>query len=121
MINSGKQLEEIISMLNNFRSEVQALSALGLLNINKHSENFIKRILNLIYELELESLNDGKSNYPGIDLGDKGESIAFQITATKKSEKIDDTLKTCLKFKHYDTFTTIKTFILTSKQKTYKY
>lgn len=119
MINTGKKLEEIISMLNNFRSEIGALSILGLLNINKHAENFVKRILNLTFNLELENLNDGKSNYPGLDLGDTYQSIAFQITATKTSEKIDETLKTCLKFKHYEVFSTIKVFILTSKQTSY--
>lgn len=119
MINTGKKLEDIVSMLNNFRSEIEALSSLGLLNINKHSENFIKRILNLVFKLELDNLNDGKSNYPGLDLGDKYRSIAFQITATKTSDKVDDTLKTCLKFKHYETFSTIKVFILTSKQTSY--
>lgn len=119
MINTGKKLEGIISMLNNFRSEVEALSSLGLLNINKHSENFIKRILNLTFKLELDNLNDGKSNYPGLDLGDKYANIAFQITATKTSEKIDKTLKICLKFKHYEVFSTIKVFILTSKQTSY--
>ncbi|SHE95612.1 SMEK domain-containing protein [Chryseobacterium sp. OV279] len=119
MINTGKKLEEIISMLNNFRSEIGALSSLGLLNINKHAENFIKRILNLTFNLELDNLNDGKSNYPGLDLGDTYQNIAFQITATKTSEKIDETLKTCLKFKHYEVFSTIKVFILTSKQTSY--
>lgn len=106
-------------MLNNFRSEVQTFSALGLLNITKHSENFMKRVLNLTYGYELENLNKGKANYPGIDLGDTGESIAYQITATKKPNKIDDTLSACLKYKHYETFKTIKVFVLTSKQTSY--
>ena len=119
MIQTGKYYEGIVEMLNNFRSEVQTFSSLGLLNINKHSENFIKRLLNLTYEYELENLNKGKSNFPGIDLGDTGESIAYQITATKKSKKIDDTLTTCLKYKHYETFKKIKVFILTSKQTSY--
>jgi len=119
MIQTGKKLEEIISMLNDFKSQVQAFSALGLVNINKHSENFMKRVLNLIYNYELENLNKGKSNYPGLDLGNTSEGIAFQITSTKKSEKIDDTLKTCLKFEHYKTFKSIYVFILTNKQSSY--
>lgn len=119
MIKTGKRLEEIILMLNDFKTQVQAFSALGLLNINKHSENFMKRVLNLIYNYELENLNKGKSNYPGLDLGNSSEGIAFHITSTKKSEKIDDTLKTCLKFEHYKTFKSINIFILTNKQSSY--
>lgn len=119
MIKTGKNFEDIVTLINNFKSEVQIFSALGLTNINKHSEIFLKRILNLTYNLELENLNKGKSNFPGLDLGDTGDGIAFQITASKKSEKIDDTLTTCLKFKHYESFQTIKVFILTSKQNSY--
>lgn len=119
MITTGKNFEDIVTLINNFKSEVQIFSALGLTNINKHSENFLKRILNLTYNLELENLNKGKSNFPGLDLGDTSDGIAFQITASKKSEKIDDTLTVCLKFKHYESFQTIKVFILTSKQNSY--
>ena len=119
MVKTGKYFEEIVEMLNNFKSEVQTFSALGLLNINKHSENFLKRILNLTYNYELENLNKGKSNFPGLDLGDTGDSVAFQITATKKSDKIDDTLSTCLTYKHYEKFKAINIFILTNKQSTY--
>jgi len=119
MIQTGTYFEKIVEMLNAFRTEVHTCSTLGLLNINKHSENFIKTILNLTYGYELENLNIGKSNFPGIDIGDSGEGIAFQVTSTKKSEKIDDTLITCLKYKHYETFKTINIFILTSKQSSY--
>ena len=119
MVTTGKYFEEIVGMLNNFKSEVQTFSALGLLNINKHSENFLKRILNLTYNYELENLNKGKSNFPGLDLGDTGDGVAFQITSTKKSDKIDDTLITCLKYRHYETFKQINVFILTNKQSTY--
>lgn len=120
MITTGKYFEEIVEMLNNFRSEVQTFSALGLTNINKHSENFIKRLLNLTYNYELENLNKGKSNFPGLDLGDTGEGVAYQISATRKSEKIDETLEKCLKFHHYDSFKNINVFVLTKKQGSYK-
>jgi hypothetical protein len=119
MITTGKYLEEIVEILNNFKSEVQTFSALGFVNINKHSENFVKRLLNLSYNYELENLNKGKSNFPGIDLGDTSESIAYQISATKKSEKIDETLVKCLKYNHYNTFKIINVFILTNKQSSY--
>ena len=119
MVTTGNYFEHIVEMLNNFKTEIQTFSSLGLTNINKHSENFLKRILNVTYGYELENLNKGKSNYPGLDLGDKGEGIAFQITATKKSEKIDETLISCLKHKQYETFKQINVFILTNKQSSY--
>jgi hypothetical protein len=120
MIQSGKHFEGIVEMLNNFRSEIKSLSSLGYLNINKYSENFLKRILNFVYEIELENLNEKQYNFPGLDLGDEDESIAFQITAKKKSSKIDDTLQTCINHKHYEIYKKIKVLILTSKQNSYK-
>lgn len=119
MIATGEYFEKIVEMLNNFRFQVQAFDELGLLNINKHSEGFVKRLLNLTYEYDLQNLNNEATNFPGLDLGDRSRGIAFQITSTKTSEKVNDTLEMCLKFKHYQTFRDIKVFILTSKQGAY--
>lgn len=96
MIHSGKLFEEIIEMLTRFRSEVHTCTSLGLTNNNRHAENFVRRILNLTYRYELENLNDKKKNYPGLDGADEGEGVAYQISSTKKSEKIDDILEKCL-------------------------
>lgn len=119
MIESGKNFESIVSLLNKFREEVKSFASLGYLNINKHSENFVKRILNLSNGLELENLNKDKSNFPGIDLGDTDDKVAYQITSAKKSDKIDHTLEMCLKYRHYETFGSINVFVLTNKQSTY--
>ncbi len=119
MIKAGKHLEEIIEMLIRLQAEIQISNTLGLTNISKHSENFVRTLLNLVYEYDLENLNKDNSNFPGLDLGDIDEKIAYQITATKKSEKIDDTLSTCIKFEHYKIFDKIKIFTLTKKQRSY--
>ncbi|MGN7787051.1 SMEK domain-containing protein [Niabella sp. 22666] len=120
MIKSGQQLEAIIEMLTRFQTEIEVNNQVGLTNISKHSERLICRLLNLLYGYELESLNKDKPNFPGLDLGDEDESTAYQITSTKKASKIDDTLSTCIKFKHYEKFKTIKIFLLVPKQKSYK-
>jgi len=119
MIESGKQFEEIVELLTRFREEVRAKALLGLYNINKHSENFVKRILNFTYGYELENLNKNSPNYAGLDLGDTGEGVAYQLSSTKKSDKIDNTLQACLKYERYKTYPTIMVFILTSKQSSY--
>ena len=118
-LNSGKYYDSIIESLTILREEVKAKSKLGLLDINKHCEDFIKELLNKIYSYELINLNSEKNNYSGLDLGDEKNGIAFQITSTKTSDKIDHTLEMCLKEKHYEKFPIIKTFVLTSKQSTY--
>jgi hypothetical protein len=119
MVKSGKHFEEIIENLNCFRSEIKSLSDLGLFNQNKHSENFLRDILNFTYGYELENLNKKSHNFPGLDLGDESEGVSYQITATKTSAKVDNTLKKCLDHKHYEKFKEINVFILTSKQDSY--
>ena len=119
MIETGKRIEEIVAMLSVLKMEVKSTSALGWTNLNKHTENFIKRILNLIYDLDLINLNDTTITFPGLDLGDRYKEVAYQITATRTSTKIDETLATCLRHDLYKTFPFIKIFILTGKQSSY--
>jgi hypothetical protein len=119
MINSGKYLDSIIQNLTVLRQEINAKSQLGLTDLNKHCEDFVKGILNRIYNYNLDNLNKEKSNFPGLDLGDKALEIAYQITSTKTSEKVDHTLELCLKYEHYKTFKKVIVFILTNKQTSY--
>lgn len=121
MTKSGFLIEEIVQNLNAFRQEIKSTAKLGLLNQNIHAENFIKDLLNITYKLNLKSLNDSSSNFPGLDLGDEGDqSIAFQITSRKDSKKINETLSTCIDKELYTKYKTIKFFILSEKQKSYK-
>jgi len=119
MIRSGNQFEEIVEMLNRFREEVRTKSSLGLTNINVHAQNFVRRILNLTYKYELDNLNRKTSNYAGLDLGDSGEGVAYQLTSTKKGEKIDETLRACINHERYKLYPKINVFILTAKQSSY--
>ncbi len=42
--------------------------------------------------LILRTLVLKRKNYPGIDLGDEGQGITFQVTSEKTNQKIKDTL-----------------------------
>ena len=119
MINSGKHLDSIIQNLTVLRQEINAKSKLGLTDLNIHCEDFVKGILNRIYNYKLDNLNSDNSNFPGLDLGDKTLGIAYQITATKTTEKVDHTLEVCLKHEHYKIFNKVFIFILTNKQSSY--
>ena len=119
MINSGKYLDSIIQNLTVLRQEINAKAQLGLTDLNKHCEDFVKGILNRIYGYNLDNLNKEASNFPGLDLGDKTIEIAYQITSTKTTEKVDHTLELCLKKEHYKVFKKIYVFILTNKQTSY--
>ncbi|AYB31904.1 SMEK domain-containing protein [Chryseolinea soli] len=119
MLNSGKYFDTIIENITILRREIESKAALGFTDLNKYCEDFVKEILNRVYGYELKNLNQKSSSFPGLDLGDKTAGIAFQITSTRTSEKVDATLLQCLDKKHYQTFQKINVFVLTSKQTSY--
>lgn len=87
-----------------------------LYDLHKHSENFSKRLLNEIWNINLENLNKVRSNEPGIDLGDKVKGIAVQVTSEKKTAKIKATLEQVIKEEHNKTYKRIIILILGEKQ-----
>ncbi len=117
-IKNGKLIEDITTHLARLKAEIDLCGIIGLQNIHKQSENFIARLLNLVYEYKLENL--GKTpQFPGLDIGDKNAGVAYQVSSEKGSDKVDETLKKCLKFQHYNTFSDIRIFMLKGKQNSY--
>jgi hypothetical protein len=66
----------------------------------------------------LNNLNDVRLNEPGIDLGDKQNGIAFQITTNKTSAKVKETLEK-ITDEHKKDYNKFKIFILGTKQSSY--
>jgi len=98
MVTRGYYIGQIIDELSSITEKVRNRAKLGLTDIHIHLENFYKEILNITCGLKLENLNEERKNNPGLDLGDNVKSIAFQITGTKGSEKINQTLKKAVKY-----------------------
>lgn len=119
MIESSKYLEQINEKIAILRNEIAQSGTLGLTNIHKHCENFIMKLLNLVYDFKLHNLNDITVTFPGLDIGDKIQKIAYQVTSEKTSEKVNETLIKVLRFKHYTVYPRIKIFILSGKQSSY--
>jgi hypothetical protein len=92
---------------------------MGLLDDNKHIENFVCYLLNEVFGYQLINLNCEQLNNPGIDLGDSNKGIGIQVTATKTSAKINSTLKTIIEYKCHEKYPNIKFFFTTSKQEKY--
>lgn len=121
MIISGKYINYIIETINIIRQEIISKTPLGLTDENIFLENYICEIINKVYDYKLINLNEEKYNFPGIDLGNKDNNIGLQITSTKTSAKINDTIKKVTDDTHkvFKTYSKLKFFILTSKQETY--
>lgn len=93
MITRGYLIGQIIDELTTLSNQVKSRTLLGLTDLNIFLEDFFKDILNITYDYNLKNLNTERSNNPGVDLADSSELIAFQITSTKSSEKVNKTLE----------------------------
>lgn len=118
MLTRGYFIGEIVDALSDVAGQVSTRGKLGLTDLNKHAEDFFKIILNHLLSLSLENLNAERSNEPGLDLGDKTKQVAFQITATRSSAKVDATLEK-LTDDQLKTYSKIRVLMIAGKQSSY--
>lgn len=118
MISRGTKIGKIVDNLSYLKFQLGTRNPLGFLDLTKYCEDFIKELLNLTFGYELSNLNDEVSNYPGIDLGDTTNKVAFQITSTNTVQKVNNTLN-ALKPEYTQNYSTFCIFILGEKQKSY--
>lgn len=119
MLAKNYIMDQIIEIIVGEKEFIEKKSKLGLFDDNKHWENIVRKLLNDCLGYELENLNMDNSNYPGIDLGDRSNSIGIQVTTIKTSAKIKNTLEKMMNEKVYEEFKNLKVFILGDKQDSY--
>lgn len=118
-MNRKKAIDRISELLSRFRSEVETLNSQSLYDINIHAENVIIPILNKIYGFSLKNANLEEKNSSAIDLIDKENRIAIQVTSTANSDKIKHTLNQYKQLKNRDEFDVLLVYIITKKQRSY--
>ncbi|MGH1337248.1 MAG: SMEK domain-containing protein [Aureispira sp.] len=110
---------EILSAVKKYfaqlKVEVELGSKKNLLDTNVYAETTIARILNLLYDLELENANKGTASFPAIDLVDVENRVAIQVSSSNTSKKVKDTLKGFMKHGMYEKFDTLYCFVLGEK------
>ena len=118
MITRGLIVGKIVDDIAGLKYQIETRNRLQLYDLTKFCEDFFREILNIIYNLDLINLNNERVNEPGIDLGDKREKVAYQITSAKYSPKIKATLEaiTDQQKKDYKTF---KVLIIGEKATSY--
>ena len=117
MITRGYFIGQIIDELTAVSQQVKSRSGLQLFDLNRYLEDFFKDVLNIVYGYKLINLNEERSNNPGLDLGDEVAKVAFQVTSTKNSSKVNETLKKAAK--QVGKFPKIFVLILQDKQGSY--
>ena len=118
MITRGYFVGEIIDNLIGISHQADNRCKLGLTDMNKYLEDFIKEVLNIVLSINLVNLNQDRSNEPGLDLGDEFAKLAFQVTSQKSSAKVNETLMK-LTAEQLKTYEKIKVFVIGTKQKAY--
>ncbi|MFT4273637.1 MAG: SMEK domain-containing protein [Pantoea sp.] len=119
VMKSMDYLSSITSSLAYLSRCIETRASLNLNDLNIHSENFYKELLNLIYGYNLINLNSIEQNAASIDLADETLGLCFQVTSTNSIEKIKGTVDKFIKEDLHNKYKQLKILILTNK-KSYK-
>jgi hypothetical protein len=97
------------------RYDIEQRQLINEYGLNIHGENYFRDVFNFVYEKKYDNDNFNSQNNACIDLIDKNERLALQITTTRSKEKIENTFK-ALKIPKYKDYS-IKIFYLLDKSK----
>lgn len=108
-----KAFKNISRILAITRYDIEQRQSVNDLSLNIHGENYFRDVFNFVYEFEFENDNFNTQNSSCVDLVDKKNKLAYQITTTRTKEKIIKTFKALnnKKYKDYE----IKIFYLLEK------
>jgi hypothetical protein len=84
------------------RYDIEQRQSVNDLSLNIHGENYFRDVFNFVYEYEFENDNFNTQNSSCVDLVDKKNKLAYQITTTRTKEKIIKTFKTLDNKKYED-------------------
>lgn len=111
------QLRDVVSRIV---LQVELATSQGRTDINLALEDAFIPILRSIYNLpHLVNLNRKQKNFPGIDLGDDHDRVAFQLTSTTSLDKVKSTVRQFMDRAYYNTFDELYILMLTPKQASY--
>jgi hypothetical protein len=117
VLNVENELREVVARVV---TQVELASKQGRLDINLAMEDAFIPILKELFHLpKLHNLNAKQKNYPGIDLGDEYDRVAFQVTATTDLEKVKKTLSIFIDKDYQSNFDELFILMLVGKQKSY--
>lgn len=111
------QLRDVVSRII---VQVELATAQGRTDINLALEDAFIPILKSVFNLpHLINLNRKQKNFPGIDLGDDHDRVAFQVTSTTGLEKVKFTIGQFMSRSYYNTFDELYVLMLGKKQASY--
>lgn len=118
-----RQLEvenELRDVVSRIILQVELATSQGRTDINLALEDAFIPILKSVYNLpHLTNLNRKQKNFPGIDLGDDHDRVAFQVTSSTTLEKVKFTVRQFMDRAYYNTFDELFILMLARKQSSY--
>jgi hypothetical protein len=112
--------KEIRNKLALLQRSIEFSTKCNLNDLGIIAEDFVKDLLNIIFDFKLKNLNSVERNKVGIDLGDPLNQVAVQVTSTTDRKKIKGTIDKFIAHKLYETYSQLYVFTLKSKQQKYK-
>lgn len=91
--------ESVIEYMTRILIYTKLNNKLGQYDFTKELELVTKDMLNSLLKLNFKHLEAEQTNYPGIDLGDKKNKFAAQVTSQNTKEKIN---KTLIRYQQYN-------------------
>lgn len=114
-MNRQDYQKSIINSLTWLSTQVKVHNRLNLTDINIHSENFYRDLLNLAFDYNLVNINIIEPNTAAIDLGDKGNKFAIQVTSTSALAKTRHTVSKFIENKLYEKYDRVVILNIVSK------
>ncbi len=113
-------LKEISNNLALLQQSIEFRTASNLHDLGILAEDFVKGLLNIVFDFQLENLNSVNSNQAGIDLGDTLNGVAVQVTSTTSRQKVKKTIDTFIVHKLYEQYSQLYVFLLKGRQQRYR-
>lgn len=123
LVHTMKQQEllyRISQLLSRFTEQVKILNSNHEFSINIHAENILIGIFDIIFNCKFENVNYRENKvYPSIDLRDRKNRIAIQVTASSHFEKIKHTLSEFVANNFYKDYDALYIYVITERHKSY--
>jgi hypothetical protein len=120
VFKSADTLRVIADGLAWIETSCERRGLLKLFDNNIAAQPFFCKLLNTVFDLNLQVMDHVHANYPAIDLGDKTNRIAYQITTEKRGEKVQGTLDAFVRNSLNQDYDALKILVIGDRQSTYK-
>jgi hypothetical protein len=114
-MNRQDYQKSIINSLTWLSTQVTVQNKLNLTDINVHSENFYRDLLNLAFGWNLININIIDANAAAIDLGDEVNKFAIQVTSTSALAKTRHTVNKFIERRLYEKYDRLVILNITAK------